>query len=113
MTSWTPSTTCRSTKSSRVSTPFRTGALGRARGREVELVLYPEGRVRTEYNRRVLTRTVLAHLEPGVGAQALARANGAQVGPPLEGLPDHYLFSVSGAAQSTCRVCIQLPDISI
>src|SRR2546425_1172938 len=70
-------------------------ALGRALGKEVQLVLYPRGGARSEFSRRILTREVLVHLEPGENAEALARANGATLTGAPDYLANHFLFSAS------------------
>jgi subtilisin-like proprotein convertase family protein len=71
--------------------------LARARGREVQLVLYPEGRPRDEFSRRILTRNVLVKLERGVDAPALAKNSGATTALRLDYLPEHFLFAAPGA----------------
>src|SRR6266436_2547043 len=52
-------------------------ALSRQLGKEVRLVLYAQGSARTDFTRRILTRDVLLHVEPGARPQALAQAYGA------------------------------------
>ncbi len=59
-----------------------------------DLVLYPKGAARTEWNRRVLTREVLVRLAPGVDDKALARSVGAVSAGEVAYAPRHFLFKV-------------------
>src|SRR3954469_19574273 len=69
--------------------------LSKARGVEMELVLYPKGALRTEHNRRILTKDVLVQLEPGVDGRTLASSVGARVTRAFDFLPNHFLFTAS------------------
>jgi subtilisin-like proprotein convertase family protein len=69
--------------------------ISKARGAQTELVLYPKGAVRTEFSRRILTRDVLVHLEPGTDARRLANSVGARFGRGFDFLADHFLLSAA------------------
>lgn len=78
-----------------------------------ELVLYPQGAVRTEWNRRVLTREVLVRLAPGVDAAAMARSVDAVAGGELTYARRHFLFKVTqtGAALQTAARLAGQPGV--
>lgn len=69
-------------------------------GEDADLVLYPAQGPRNEWTRRLLTREVLARLEPGANALGIASAVGAHVGGAFAFVPDHFTFTVTepGAA---------------
>jgi subtilisin-like proprotein convertase family protein len=90
---------------------LRAQAVGDAEVRD--LVLYPKGAPRTEWNRRVLTREVLVRLTAGTDAAAVARAVGAVAGPEIAYAPRHYIFRVTqpGAALAVAAQLAGRPGV--
>ena len=78
-----------------------------------DLVLYPKGGARTEWNRRVLTREVLVRLAAGTDVARLATAVGATAGPEISYAPRHYILRVTqpGAALETAAALATLPGV--
>src|SRR5436190_1210186 len=87
--------------------------ISKDRGTETELVLYPKGAIRTEHNRRILTKDVLVHLEPGVDSRILATSVGARLTRDFDFLPDHFLFTISetGGALALAEVLQGKPGV--
>lgn len=94
-----------------VAPRLRAQAVGDADVRE--LVLYPKGAPRTEWNRRVLTREVLVRLAPGTDAAAAARAVRAVAGPEIAYAPRHHIFRVTqpGAALEAAAALAAQPGV--
>jgi subtilisin-like proprotein convertase family protein len=69
--------------------------LSKARGKEINLVLYPQGKPRTKFNRRILTKDLLVEVEPGVDAISLGKAVGAKAVRESDILPGHFIFSAA------------------
>src|SRR5947209_4855305 len=72
--------------------------LSRALDKDVSLVLYSRGSVRGDFSRRLLTKEVLVHLEPGVDVQGVAKAVGAKLDRSFEFVPRHHLFAAADSA---------------
>ncbi|HUR45844.1 MAG TPA: hypothetical protein VMZ27_08235, partial [Candidatus Saccharimonadales bacterium] len=75
-------------------------SLGRSTGLEYELVLYPKGVARTKFNRRILTKDVLVHLEPGADPGLLAVAVGARFKRSFDFLPNHFFISTTETGEA-------------
>ena len=88
-------------------------ALQQTTGDEVELVLHEAESPRNEYNRRVLTKQVLAELSPGADAQALANAVGATSWSAAPVLAGFFIFETAetGGALSLAEALRSQPGV--
>lgn len=75
----------------------RAAAVAAATGEETELVLYEAGLERNIYTRRVLTKQVLARVQPGTNPAALAALVGTATPEGVDYAPGHYLFGATEA----------------
>ncbi|MBL6764103.1 MAG: S8 family serine peptidase [Verrucomicrobiae bacterium] len=83
--------------------PRQTASLNSREG----TVLYPKGAARTQWNRRILTRKVLAKLNGSVDAIALTAATGAASFKSVSYAPDYHIFE-TGPAQDALTLSARL-----
>ena len=69
-------------------------------GKETEVVLYEKGCERDEFNRRILTKSILVELRPGTDVRALAAAVGAKYEAPAPVLANAHFLRVAKAGQA-------------
>ena len=71
---------------------------GAVTGSELRLVLFERGVTRDDWARRILTRAVLAQLQPEANPQSIAAAVGARACRPVGGLSGWWMFDAAGPA---------------
>ena len=83
----------------------RKAARERAAAEGADLVLYEQGRPRSEATRRWLTSRVLARLKAGADAQAIAAGVGASAVERPAYAPDYAIFTAKAGAGNALELC--------
>lgn len=69
-------------------------------GEDAEVVLYEEGRARSEFTRRIVTNRLAVKLRPGADAAAFAARHGLADRGPLASSPGWRIFETTGVARA-------------